>query len=192
MSTIDPSALDATGAPEPQSASRTLIRLAVIGALVSVALGTYGQVHTATGERIVTFGFADTITMKAWLATGAAALAVVQAVSAAWMFGRLPRVGPAPSAVAAAHRWSGTAAFVLTLPVAYHCLWSLGFRSATPRVLIHSVLGCLFYGAFVTKMLTLRSKDLPGWALPVVGGVLVALLAGLWTTSSLWFFTTFS
>ena len=80
-------------------------------------------------------------------------------------------------------------AFLLTLPVAYHCLWALGFQSFTTRQLVHSILGCAFYGVFTTKMLMLRSARLPGWALPVTGGLLAAVLTGLWLTSSLWFFT---
>ena len=35
----------------------------------------------------------------------------------------------------------------------------------------------------------MRSARMPGWALPVVGGLLFACLVGLWLTSSLWFFT---
>jgi hypothetical protein len=53
----------------------------------------------------------------------------------------------------------------------------------------HSILGCAFYGAFTTKLLALRSRRLPGWALPVVGGLLVTVLAAIWFTSAWWFFT---
>ena len=166
-----------------------LIAAAGVGALVALSLGTYGRVHEATGQSIVTFGFPAVLPMKAWLTTGAAALAVGQLVSALWMWGRLPFAGPAPAGVAPAHRWLGTAAFLLTLPVAYHCLWSLGFRDSSTRVLAHSILGCLFYGAFTTKMLVLRANNLPGWALPAAGGTLVATLSLIWMTSSLWFFT---
>jgi hypothetical protein len=106
------------------------------------------------------------------------------------MYGRLP-VGrdAAHTWMPAVHRWSGTFAFLLTLPVAYHCLWALGFRHTGTRQLVHGVLGCAFYGAFTTKMLALRNRHLPAWAIPAIGGTLVALLTGLWLTSSLWFFT---
>ena len=50
---------------------------------------------------------------------------------------------------------AGTAAFVVYLPVAYHCLWSLGFQDTDTRVLAHSLLGCAFYGAMATKLLAL-------------------------------------
>ena len=128
--------------------------------------------------------------MKAWFTTGAFALALVQLFSALHLYGRLPLLRhTSPVWLSAAHRWSGTLAFLLTLPVAYHCLWALGFQSTGTRQLVHGMLGCAFYGAFTTKMLALRSRHLPRWALPVLGGGLVALLTGLWLTSSLWFFT---
>lgn len=157
--------------------------------MVALALGTYGRVHEPTGGSITTFGFPTVLSMKAWLATGAAVLALAQLASALAMWGHLPGVRTRPAWLPPVHRWSGTAAFVLTLPVAYHCLWSLGFQDTDARVLAHSLLGCAFYGAFATKMLVLRSANLPRLALPVVGGLLVTGLTGLWLTSSLWFFT---
>jgi Family of unknown function (DUF6529) len=166
-----------------------LLVAAAAGAAVSLAVGTYGRVHQPTGEAITTLGFPTMLSMKAWFATGAAALGVGQLLSALWLWGRLPFAGAAPSWLGGVHRWSGTAAFVLTLPVAYHCLWALGFQDTSARVLAHSVLGCAFYGVFATKMLVLRSRRLPGWTLPTAGGLLVAVLTGLWLTSSLWFFT---
>jgi hypothetical protein len=55
-------------------------------------------------------------------------------------------------------------------------------------VLVHSLLGCLFYGAFATKMVIVRSSNLPDFALPLAGGVVFATLVGIWLTSALWFF----
>ncbi len=167
-----------------------LLTVVAVGAAVALSLGVYGRVHEPTGEAIETFGFPAVLPMKAWFATGAAALALAQLASALWMWGRLPGVtAAAPSWIGPVHRWSGTAAFILTLPVAYHCLWALGFQDTDTRVLVHSILGCAFYGAFATKLLSLRVQRLPGMTLPVVGGSLVALLVGLWWTSSWWFFT---
>ncbi|MEM8904877.1 MAG: DUF6529 family protein [Actinomycetota bacterium] len=167
-----------------------LLAVVALGAAVAVSLGVYGRIHEPTGDSISTFGFPAVLPMKAWFATGAAALALFQLVSALWMWGRLPGVSaPAPGWTGPAHRWSGTVAFLLTLPVAYHCLWALGFQDTDTRVLVHSILGCAFYGAFTTKLLSLRVRRLPGMTLPVVGGSLVALLVGIWWTSSLWFFT---
>jgi hypothetical protein len=171
--------------------SRSFVVAVMIGAAVSIALGTYGRVHTPTGQGIATFGFPAVLPMKAWFTTGAAALVIVQITSALWLYGRLPGVGSAPKLVGPVHRWSGTVAFLLTLPVAYHCLWALGFQDTDTRVLAHSLLGCAFYGVFTTKMLILRSERVADWALPVVGAALATVLVALWTTSSLWFFQNF-
>lgn len=184
-----------TGAVAPPASTRpalgSLVIAASAGGAVALAIGVYGRVHTPTGQTVWDFGFPGVLVMKVWFATAAAALGLAQAASAAWMWGRLPGVSaPAPAWVAPAHRWSGTIAFLATLPVAYHCLWSLGFQDTTTRVLVHSLLGCAFYGALTTKLLALRVERLPGWALPAAGGLLVAILTGLWLTSSLWFFTT--
>ncbi len=176
-------------APSPRSVTPLLVA-AAIGGAVALSLGVYGRVHTPTRELIYDFGFSSTLAMKAWFTTVAAALGLLQAASAAWLWGRLPGFGAAPGWLGPAHRWIGTVAFFFTLPVAYHCLWALGFQTTTTRVLAHSLLGCAFYGALTTKLLVLRFDRLPGWSLPVVGGTLFALLTGVWLTSSLWYFTT--
>ena len=62
-------------------------------------------------------------------------------------------------------------AFLFTLPVAYHCLWSLGFAETGARQIAHSIFGCAFYGAFATKMLVLRIDGLPRYVLPICGGL---------------------
>ena len=91
--------------------------------------------------------------------------------------------------LARTHRSAGVTAFLLSLPVAFCCLYAYGFapEPMTARTLTHSVLGCLFYGAFATKVIVVRSHRMPGWALPVVGGVLFVILVLIWFTSSLWF-----
>lgn len=170
-------------------ANRAMIAAAAVGGALTLSLAAYGRLHPATGDAITSLGFPSLLAMKSWLTTGAAALGLGQALSAAWMWGKLPGVGPAPAGIANAHRWLGTLAFLLSLPVAYHCLWALGFQDTTTRVLAHSILGCLFYGALATKLLLLRADGLPGWVLPAAGGLLVTVLSGVWLTSSLWFFT---
>jgi hypothetical protein len=40
-------------------------------------------------------------------------------------------------------------------------------------------------------MLLLRSERLPGWLLPLVGGLVFVVLTAIWLTSALWFFRTF-
>ena len=86
------------------------------------------------------------------------------------------------------HRTSGVAAVIVSAPVAFHCLWSFGFETYVTRAWVHSLLGCLFYGAFVAKILALKMPRMPSWALPVLGGAVFAAIVGLWLTSSLWFF----
>jgi hypothetical protein len=167
-----------------------LLLAALAGGAVALSLGVYGNVHEPTGEKIFTLGFPSVIEMKAWLATGAFALVGVQILTALRMFGRIKFPREMQGWIPLVHRWSGTAAFLLTLPVAYHCLWSLGFQSNETRVLAHSLFGCAFYGAFTTKLLSLRIAQLPKWALPVIGGLLVTTLTGLWLTASLWYFRT--
>jgi hypothetical protein len=39
-------------------------------------------------------------------------------------------------------------------------------------------------------VLIVRDRSLPGWALPTAGLTLASMLAVLWLTSSLWYFTT--
>jgi hypothetical protein len=159
------------------------------GALVSLSLGVYGSVHDPTGRSLVTLFFTRTITLKVWLATAVAVLAVAQVVGALRLYGKLGK-GSSPPWLGIAHRSSGTLAFLLAIPVAYHCLWALGFNPTEPRTLIHSLAGCFVFGAFAAKMLTVRSHRLPGWALPTIGGLLFTGLTIVWLTSALWFFTT--
>ena len=130
--------------------------------------------------------FSDTIHMKAWLASLAVALAVFQLFTAAWIFHRLPWEKPAW--VNPVHRWSGRLAFAVTLPIAYHCIFKLGFQSGQTRVLWHSLLGCAFYGAFAAKITIVELKRFPTAVLHVAGGFLFAVLIGVWYTSAVWFF----
>jgi hypothetical protein len=85
------------------------------------------------------------------------------------------------------HRGLGALAILVSLPVAYHCLWSLGFQTYTTRVLVHSLLGCLVYGAFITKVIGLHFRSTPGWLVPVAGGVLFTVLVGVVLTSAGWY-----
>jgi hypothetical protein len=89
------------------------------------------------------------------------------------------------------HRLSGTTLFLLTLPVAYHCLWALGFQDYSTRVLLHSIGGCFFFGAFAAKVVVVETKRLPRLALPVAGGLLFSAFAPVWLTSAFWFFKEF-
>ncbi len=169
-----------------------LIVPALVGAAVAFGLGVYGNVHDPTGESILGNGlfFTATLNMKVWLATIVLALAVVQVILALSMYGRLPGSAETPGWVPTTHRIVGTLAFLISLPVVYHCLWALGFQDTDTRVVVHSLAGCFFYGAFTAKMLYLKVDGLPGLTLPIVGGAVFTSIVAIWLTSSLWFFDT--
>jgi hypothetical protein len=169
--------------------SRVLLIPVVVGTGVAVGLGVYGAAHDPTGYAVNVAGFSNGLAVKAWLTTLAAALAFVQVLTALEMWGRLGFEDR--NWIVPLHRWSGRLAVLVTLPVVTHCLYALGFDHSTPRSLLHSVVGCFFFGAFATKMLALSRPNLPAGALPLLGGLVFTGLVVLWLTSSLWFFTTF-
>jgi hypothetical protein len=181
--------MTAPTAPRAVSAPVKLLAILLAGGAVSIALGVYGNEQTPTFSRPFALIFSDTINLKAWFATAAAFLAVVQVLLALRIYGRVRWPREAPPWLGDAHRLTGTIAFLITLPVAFLCLWSLGFQDHNTRVLVHSLLGCFFYGAFVVKVLAVRIRGLPDWLLPVAGGTVFVTLIVIWFTSSLWFFS---
>lgn len=181
--------MTAPGTAAPPAPTR-LLAVAGAGAAAAVLLGVYGKVHDPTGEQPYTLFFSGTIQLKVWFATVVVLLAAVQVLLAARLYGKLHLPRKAPPWLGDAHRLTGTLAFAVSLPVAYHCLWSLGFQSTDTRVVLHSLLGCFFYGVFTVKVLAVRLHGLPDRVLPVVGGLTFAALTALWLTSSLWFLTT--
>ena len=138
---------------------------------------------------IVTAVFSSSIAAKAWLASAAVVLALVQITTAARIYGRLSFMPDRGSAIALVHRWSGRLAFLFTLPVFFHCVTILGFQTPDTRVAVHSVAGTFVYGVFAAKVLIVRDRSLPGWVLPAAGLTLASTLVLLWATSSLWYFT---
>ena len=180
------------GQPAPPGSKSALALLipAAVGCAVSVGLGVYGHEHSPTGIAVNLAGFSGPLAAKAWLTTAATVLAVVQLVSALVMYGKI-KVVRAPSWIGGLHRWSGRLAFLAVVPVAMQCLYALGFQSYSTRVLIHSVLGCAFFGVFTAKMLVLPKRGTPSWSLPLLGGLLFVVLVAIWLTSSYWFFTNF-
>lgn len=179
------------GAPGTRSSSGgvPVLIAVVVGALVAVALGVFGKVHQPQFFSVSIAGFSSGTAVKSWLATLAVLLGVFQLGSAFAMYRLIPG-GRAPSWIAVAHVWSGRLAVLASVPVAVHCLYALGFQSSDSRVLLHSLFGCLFYGVFVTKMLLLTRRGLPGWIIPIVGGLVFFGLVYVWLTSALWFFQT--
>jgi hypothetical protein len=172
----------------PSRSTAWLFGPLMIGAAVSIALGVYGNLHTPTGVAVNISGFSGPQTVKVWLGSVAMLLAIVQLVSALVMYGKIPV--QAPPWLGSLHRWSGRAAFLFTVPVAVHCLYALGFATFDTRTLLHSLAGCFFFGVFTVKMLILPRQGVPGWGLPLFGGLVFTALTVVWLTSSFWFFTT--
>ena len=173
--------------PARDQYARPLLVALLSGCAVALALGLYAGLHHPAKYALDVGGFSSPLYAKAWLTTGAAAFAVVQLITGS----RITRRTGAPAWMATLHRWSGRIAILLTVPVIVHCIYALGFQTYSARVLAHCVLGCVFYGAFVAKMLSLVRRDtMPRWVLPVLGGVVFVSLIALWATSSLWLFTT--
>jgi hypothetical protein len=179
-----------TEAPAPAStgtAAKVLVPVA-IGLAVSLTLGIYAREHEPSGIAVSVAGFSSPLTVKVWLATGAAFFAIVQLLSALSMYGKL---GKAPSWIGTLHRWSGRIAFAFTIPVMVHCVYAAGFEDFNARVLTHCLLGAAFFGIFTVKMLILTKRGLAGWILPLVGGLAFTVLIALWFSSSFWFFQTY-
>src|SRR3989440_12392590 len=176
--------------PAPQPLVRRPYRWVAVPllafALISLTAGLLAA-HDPRSKGYFRLFFEDPIHLKAAFASAAVALACFQLFSAAWIFHRLPWRKPAW--VNPAHRWSGRLAFACTLPVAYHCIFKLGFRHPDARVLSHSLLGCAVYGAFAAKGTIVRLRRFPVPVLPIAGGFLFAVLIGVWYTSAVWLYT---
>ena len=167
-----------------------------VGAVVAVLVGVFGRVHDPTLAGTTTLGFRTVLAMKVVVTVAIGIIAVLQLVGALWLYGRLGV--PAPSWLGTAHRVSGSIGVLLIVFVAYHCLWALGLEYGTlpdgepvsTRTLVHGILGCLVIGALVTKVLAVRSRQAPGWFLPVAGGLLFTLLVAAVLTSAVWYLST--
>src|SRR6476660_2171386 len=132
---------------EPLARHRPILELRVARVLIASVNSTYTHIVTAV--------FSSTIAAKAWFATAAGVLALVQILTAARIFGKLKGVLPGSFfgiAISSVHRWSGRLAFLCTLPVAFHCIFILGFQSTDARVLAHSIFGSFLYGVVAVKV----------------------------------------
>jgi len=109
----------------------------VVFALITLTVGLVagGKVREPYATPFFHLFFRDVLQMKAWLVTAAVVLACGQLLTAARIYEVL-RFPPKGRFYHGVHRWSGRAAIVLTLPVAYHCIFLLGFGANSPRVLI--------------------------------------------------------
>jgi hypothetical protein len=172
-----------------RSAAARLALIGVLAAGVTAAVYVAGRVLTPD----YTFGIfgrvgLGAISLKSVLATVVFGVAILQVLLALWMYRRLPFAGSPPRQVRLAHRIIGFALFALTVPIAVHCLIAYGVQLTSPRVAVHSLAGCFLYGSFTAKVLLVQSKRLPGWTLPVAGGMLAVLIGVLWYTSAFWYY----
>ena len=55
-------------------------------------------------------------------------------------------------------------------------------------MLLHSLVGSAFFGAFAAKVLIVRMRRFPACVLPTAGGLLFTTLIVVWYTSALRFF----
>lgn len=178
--------------PEKHSLAWLLLPLGIIAA-VSLGVGwliSYVPTtqHPSPPEASFIPGFSDTIHLKVWLASAALVLATLQLLTASRIYGLLP-LPPKGRLYNIIHRWSGRVALLLTLPVAFYCLLIVSTPELSMRVMIHATLGALIYGAAAAKITLVRVNRFPGWALPVMGSLLFAIILGLWLTSSFWYFS---
>ncbi len=187
---IAPSAVSVAPRPAPSPAWLALPFL--VFALVAVTVGLVARqtIRSPYATPFFHLFFSDPLHMKVWLATAALILGCFQLVTAARIYD-LFHFPPKGRLYALVHRWSGRTAIALTVPVAYHCIFLLGFQMSDPRVYAHSLLGSSFYGAFLAKVLIVRLDRYAAWVLPVAGGLLFTILLGLWSTSAAWFLSTY-
>jgi hypothetical protein len=177
------------GARSGRSTTARLTAIGLLAAAVTATLYAVGRLH-APDYTASLFGHARiaAITLKSLLATIVLGLAIVQVLLALWLYRKLPLAGSPPRPVRLSHRIIGFGLFALTVPIAVHCLLAYGVQLTSTRVAVHSLAGCVFYGAFTAKVLLVHSRRLPGWALPAAGGLLAFLIAILWYTSALWYY----
>lgn len=176
---------EVAAAPPQQRSYRWLAAPLVAFALGALTAGLLAD-HDPRSKGYFRLFFEDPIHLKAAFATAVVVLACFQLFTAAWIFRKLP--WSKPTWVNPVHRWSGRFAFLLTLPIAYHCIFKLGFQDPSTRVLAHSLFGCAVYGAFASKVTIVRLHRFPRFVLPVAGGLLFAVLVGVWWTSAVWLY----
>ncbi|WP_327145449.1 DUF6529 family protein [Nocardia sp. NBC_01327] len=174
----------------PNTAVRQLIAVAVLltGAAIAVTLGVLGTHFGPVPRPLPTWGFSAPQTFKAYLSSLVLVFILAQLLTAVWIYrwhaGRW---------VHRYHRIAGALTFTASLPVGYYCLYSFGFHlddGIPPRILVHSIAGIAFYGAFAAKMLALRLRNAPAWLVPVLGALVFGTFVLAWSAAALWWFHT--
>src|SRR5215218_7545308 len=104
-----------TARPPPRTTVSLTMAL-LLGVGVALTIGVYAKVHQPAGRPLFLLGFTGMLQLKTWFSTVALLLVAVQVTTALWMWGRLPAVGRPPPWLPQLHRWSGSLAFVISLP----------------------------------------------------------------------------
>jgi hypothetical protein len=155
------------------------------GAVTALALGLYASTHEPTGRDFVVTGFASASAWKSVFASVTMFLFVMQISLGLRITGRVGPRQASPPWTTDLHRLLGTVGFGVSIPVVFHCIWTLGYQSGDSRLLVHSTFGCIAYGFYVAKILTVRRDDLAPWAVPVTGALLGIAMLVVWWTSAL-------
>lgn len=179
-----------SAASVPNAVVRQLIAASVLlaGSAIAVTLGVLGSRVGPVPRLLPAWGFPAPQTFKAYLSSLVLVLLIAQLLTAVWIYrwhaGRW---------VHRYHRIAGALTFIASLPVGFYCLYGFGFHldaGIPPRILVHSVAGTAFYGAFAAKMLALRVRNAPLWLVPVLGGLVFGSFVLAWTATTLWWFHT--
>jgi plastocyanin len=134
--------------------------------------------------------FDDVIDIKVWLATLVLALAFLQVVTMAVVYGWVP-VGSKSlkDRLSVYHRWEGRIAVFVAVVIATFCILDPGPQTATDRQQQHTIVGILVLALIVAKIAALHFVPALGKGLPVLGIGVAASFGMLWYTSSyaFWF-----
>lgn len=182
-----------TTGPRGRRAWPAALATLVLGVAVFLAIFAVGRAVTpdyTTGL----FGqhLEDAVRLKAQMGTALLGLALIQLALGLWMYGRLPGLARASRRVRISHRVIGALAFLLSVPIAVHCISTYGIELTPTRAAVHSISGCFLYGAFAAKVLVVQWRETPRWLLPVLGGSLAAAIAVSWYAAALWYFNGFT
>jgi plastocyanin len=133
--------------------------------------------------------FDDIIEFKVWLATMVLAVAAIQVVSMALVYGWIPVNERWKEPVAIFHRWEGRTVVFIAVVIAVLCILDPGPQSSPDRQRNHTILGIAILALFVVKIAVVNFAPKAGAVIPVLGLAVAAAFAGLWYTSSyaFWF-----
>ncbi|MBU0496089.1 MAG: hypothetical protein KKA73_18175 [Chloroflexi bacterium] len=128
--------------------------------------------------------------IKSLLTTGLLVLAVAQALTQLQLRGRIPQLLPvSKKALRAWHKWGGDLCLLLVIVIALICIQTQGWRTYDLRGTAHIIVGTLAGLLLLLKVLIARGRRrwlarLGGW----LGLVIGLSIAGVWTSSALWYF----